>query len=323
MMAWLEKVFAKLGKQLAAPYHFVEGIIDYLSDHDWNLYSAGLAFYALIALTPLVILAVVVGGAVFGTALAQAELHATIMAEAGPQVADLVVSFATGASDLGSMSIASVIAFVLLVWSSTSLLTRLRSAVHEMFGIEPPALTSGAFRRGIVKFLRYRLFAVLGTAAFGIMFIALLGTRLALSLLEEGSSELLEVPLWVWEVLDIVVAVVFITVLVRLVFWLLPDRRPVGRAPWIGGLVTAILLVLGRTGVAVYLSIGSVASAYGAAGTLVVFLGWAFWSAWVFLLGARLTWVLAERAAHAARATFPPPSETVETIEAEPAHTER
>lgn len=70
------------------------GIIEYLADHDWSLYAAGLAFYGLISLTPFVMLAVAIGGAVFGSELARSELHQTIAASAGAPVADLVVGFA-------------------------------------------------------------------------------------------------------------------------------------------------------------------------------------------------------------------------------------
>lgn len=323
----ISRPFKTIGRKLERPFEFVKGIIEYLGDHDWGIYSAGLAFYALLALTPFVILAVVIGGAVFGSELAQAGLHNAIAAEAGLQVADLVVGFAEGAADLTSLSIASVFALVLLIWSSTNLLTQVRSGLHEMFGIEPPAESQGGVGKAVLKFLRYRLFAALGTLAFGALFIALLGSRLALSLIEKGSAELLDVPIWVWDIADIVVALVFITVAVRIVYWLLPDRRPVGLAPWIGGLITAVLLVLGRTGVALYLSVGSVSTAYGAAGALVVFLGWAYWSAYVFLLGARVTWVLAERAALNTRAPFPPVSEAakaeaIEQIENPPPPTQ-
>jgi len=321
MKAFLKKTFgppvAWLGRKLARPYKFVSDLIEYLSDHDWGIYSAGLAFYALLALTPFVILAVVVGGAVFGSDLAQAELRNAIMAEAGPQVADLVVGFAKGAADLTSVSLASVFAIILLMWSSTNLFTQVRNGLHEMFGIEPPAESQGGVGTAIIKFLRYRLFAALGTVAFGTLFVALLGTRLALSFVEQGSAELLDVPFWVWDIADIIVALAFITIAVRVIYWLLPDRRPVGAAPWIGALVTAVLLVLGRTGVALYLSVGSVSTAYGAAGALVVFLGWAYWSAYVFLLGARVTWVLAEQWAHDKRAPFPPISEAVKAEEIE------
>jgi membrane protein len=144
-----------------------------------------------------------------------------------------------------------------------------------------------------VKFVRQRLFALLGTVVFGGLFIVLLGTRVALSAVASGASSLFDVPLWVWDVVDLIVAIATMTLLVRVVYRLLPDRAPRGLAPWIGSLITALLVILGRTGVALYLSVGTVGSVYGAAGTIVVFLGWAYFCAWVFLLGAHLTYALA------------------------------
>lgn len=288
---------ARLGRGLKAilekPFNAVKDVFEYLGDHDWGLYSAGLSFYALISLTPFVVLAVIVGGAVFGTERATAELYAAVMSEAGPQVASLVVGFAAGARDATSLSLASVFGLVILLWSSTNLFTQVRSSLHEMWGIDPPASRPGGIGGAIVRFFRYRLFAALGTLVFGALFLALLAMRVALSLVEERAGDFLDVPFWVWDIAEVVTAVIFITLFVRIVYRLLPDRSPRGLGPWIGALLTGLLLILGRTGVATYLTVGNVSSAYGATGALVIFLGWAYWSSYVFLLGARVTYVLA------------------------------
>jgi membrane protein len=287
------KIFKKMAKPFERPYAFIKDVITYLADHDWNLYSAGLSFYALLSLTPFVVLAVVIGGLVFGNEVARKELIAAIEVQAGPQVADLVGGLAEGAADLTTLSIASMLSFVVLVWSSTNLFLRVRSALHEVWGIEPPQKGQRGVLKAVVRFLRVRLFSALGTVAFGTLFLALLALRVVLTVVESGAESLLDLPFWFWDLVDLGVALVFVTIFVRIVYRLLPDQSPPGKAPWIGGLVTAVLLVLGRTGVAVYLSVGTVSSAYGAAGALVVFLLWAYSSALVFLFGARLTYALA------------------------------
>ncbi len=278
-----------------AAFDFIKGIFRYLSDHDWGLYAAGLAFYGVISLTPFVVLAVAIGGAVFGDELARSELHHTLEANAGRPVADLVVGFARNAGDVLSLSLASLVGVVVLLWSSTSLFTQVRSALHAVWEIQPREKTPGGIGRAVRRFVRYRLFAALGTLVVGALFLGLLATRLGLSLVESGSEDLLSIPFWVWELVEIVVSLAFMTVFVRIVYRLLPDLSPPGKAPWIGALVTAVLLVLGRTGLAGYLSVGTVGSAYGAAGAVIVFLGWAYWSGLAFLLGARVTFVLANR----------------------------
>ncbi|MFO0749068.1 MAG: YihY/virulence factor BrkB family protein [Myxococcota bacterium] len=288
-------VVKRLLAVVARPFEFVKGIYEYLDDHDWGIYCAGLSFYALISLTPLVVLAVFIGGTVFGSEVARGELYATVMVQAGPQVADFVIDFAKGAADLSSLSLASVFGFFVLLWSSTNLFTQVRSALHAMWGIAPERTKRLSVGASILKFLRQRAFAAIGTLVFGALFIALLALRVALSVVEKGTSEFLALPFWFWDIADLVVALVLITVFVRVVYRLLAARSPTGKGPWIGALVTAILLVLGRSGLVLYLSVGTVGSAYGAAAALVIFLGWAYWSAFAFLFGARLSYVLACR----------------------------
>ena len=61
------------------------------------------------------------------------------------------------------------------------------------------------------------------------------------------------------------------------------------RDVWVGAFATAILLSGGRIAIGIYLGHSAIASAYGAAGTLIALLLWLYYSAQVFLLGAEFT----------------------------------
>jgi membrane protein len=52
---------------------------------------------------------------------------------------------------------------------------------------------------------------------------------------------------------------------------------------------------MGKFMIGLYLGQASIASSYGAAGSLVVFLVWIYYSSLIFLLGAELTQVFARR----------------------------
>jgi membrane protein len=73
----------------------------------------------------------------------------------------------------------------------------------------------------------------------------------------------------------------------------LPNVRIAWKDVWIGALITTILFSVGRAAIGLYLGRSAAASAYGAAGTLVVLLLWLYYSAQVFLLGAEFTCVYA------------------------------
>ena len=265
-------------------------VAKYMVQRDASLLAAGLAFFAMISLAPFIVLAVALGGWVFGRDAAQGELHARIASEVGTQVADFVVGLAKNAADAESLSIATIIGLVLLLWSSTRLFMEVRRALHAMWQIPPPVELN--IRVAVVRYLKARLFAAIGTMIFGALFLALLGSRVALNVVAELVSGF---PINLWVVLEPLLAVGLVTVLVMIVFKLLPDRGPRGWALWIGALATAGALLVGRTLVSLYVSAGAIDTAYGAAGSAVVFLVWAYWSSLAFLFGARLAWALADQ----------------------------
>jgi len=268
----------------------------YLMQRDASLLAAGLAFFAMISLAPFIVLAVALGGAFFGKEAAQLELHARVAGELGNEVADFVVGLAKNAADAESLSIATIVGILLLLWSSTRLFMEVRRALHAMWQIPPPVELG--FRGALLRYLRARLFAALGTILFGAFFLALLGSRVALQIVADFVAGF---PIDVWWVLEPLLAIALVTCLVMVVFKLLPDRGPRGWTLWAGALATSVLLLIGRSLVTLYVSAGAIDTAYGAAGSAVVFLVWAYWSSLAFLFGARLASALAARKTEFAR----------------------
>jgi membrane protein len=80
-----------------------------------------------------------------------------------------------------------------------------------------------------------------------------------------------------------------ITVLFAMLYKWLPNVPIAWKDVWMGAFITAILFGAGRYAIGLYLGRSAIASAYGAAGTLVVLLLWLYYSAQVFLLGAEFT----------------------------------
>lgn len=277
----------KLGRWALATIKTIGSVARYLMQRDASLVAAGLAFFAMLSLAPFILLAVAVGGAFFGREAAQGELHLRVASEVGTQVADFVVGLAKNAADPESLSIATLVGLLLLLWSSTRLFMEVRRALHAMWQIPPPAELS--VRHAVLRYLRARLFAALGTLIFGALFIALIGSRVALNLVADAVAGF---PLQLFGALEQVLAIALVSALVMIVYKLLPDRGPRGWPLWAGAAATAVLLLVGRSLVSLYVSAGAIDTAYGAAGSAIVFLVWAYWSSLAFLFGARLAWAL-------------------------------
>ena len=117
----------------------------------------------------------------------------------------------------------------------------------------------------------------------------------------------------IWEAGNVLVSLGVITVLFALVYKVLPDVLLTWRDVWIGALVTAGFFSIGKQLIGLYLGTSSVASAYGAAGSVVVLLIWVYYSAQVVLLGAEFTRFYVERFRGA------PPPEKHATRDSKPA----
>jgi membrane protein len=95
--------------------------------------------------------------------------------------------------------------------------------------------------------------------------------------------------------MNLIVSFGVITVLFAMIYEVLPDVDVGWRNVWVGAALTAFLFVVGKSLIGLYLGHGSFASAYGAAGSIVVILVWIYYSAQIFLYGAELTQVVARR----------------------------
>ena len=103
------------------------------------------------------------------------------------------------------------------------------------------------------------------------------------------------VPEVVLQLFNFVVSFAVSTGLFAMIFKVLPEARIAWPDVWMGAAMTALLFTIGKFAIGLYLGKSNVASAYGAAGSLVVVLVWVYYSAQILLFGAEFTQVYANR----------------------------
>jgi membrane protein len=106
-------------------------------------------------------------------------------------------------------------------------------------------------------------------------------------------SNYIEIPFVLIGWLNTIASFILLALLFALLYKMLPDVRISWGDVWIGGTITAVLFVLGKSLLGLYLARSTVSSAYGAAGSLVVLLLWVYYSAQIIFLGAEFTQVYA------------------------------
>jgi membrane protein len=98
-----------------------------------------------------------------------------------------------------------------------------------------------------------------------------------------------------WQAVNLTVSLGVITVLFALIFKVVPDVEIRWRDVWVGALVTAALFNVGKYALGFYLGRSTVASSFGAAGSVVALVVWVYYSSQLVFLGAEFTQVFARR----------------------------
>lgn len=252
------------------------------SDHQASRIGAALAFYTVFSLGPILLLAVAVAGFFFGQGTARGEIHQAISNLIGPQAAAEVQMILTRAHRPTAGLVATVISVVTLLLSADTALVELKSGLDEIWGV--PAASG----RWYWAYLRTRLLSIALIMALGLLLLASLLFSAALGALETLSRGIFIVGVFLrWT--NSVISFGLAALLFATVYKVLPSVRLGWRDVAAGALITAVLFIVGKYAIGVYLGSSTLASSYGAAGSVIVVLLWVYYSAQVFLLGAELT----------------------------------
>jgi membrane protein len=99
---------------------------------------------------------------------------------------------------------------------------------------------------------------------------------------------------WLW-IGDIVLSAALTFLLFAMIFKFLPDVDLKWSDVWVGAGITALLFLVGKYAIGLYLGQVAVGNAFGAAGSFVVLLTWLYYSSLILLFGAEFTQVYATR----------------------------
>jgi membrane protein len=185
--------------------------------------------------------------------------------------------------------VATVVAVVTLLLGASGFFGQLQDALNTVWGVEPKE------GRGVWGFIKDRFLSFVAVLGTGFLLLVSLILSSTLAVIGKWFSGVLPLPEAVLELFNFVLSFVVITGLFALIFKLLPDARVAWRDVWVGAALTSALFTIGKFAIGLYLGKSNVASAYGAAGSLVIVLVWVYYSAQILLYGAEFTQVYANR----------------------------
>ncbi len=263
---------------------------DFMADECPQM-AAALSYYTVFTLPPLLILILTVVGMVFDPAQVQEAIRAQVGGVMGADGAEQIGTIIQQADQPQGRGLRALMGIGALVLGATGAFLQLQQALNKAWGVEPDP---GA--GGLKAFLLKRVLSL--GMIFGLSFLLLVSLALSALItvagemvgrILPGTSELL------LHLLNFVLSMGVITVLFAAMFKVLPDARIAWKDVWVGGAVTALLFVIGKFALGLYLGRSNPGEAYGAAGSLALILVWIYYASMIVLLGAEFTQVWAEQ----------------------------
>lgn len=264
---------------------FVEKFLLKFSADDTTTLAASLAFYAVLSLAPLLILFVTISANFSDRLQARflTEAH-QIMGDDAAKAVEMIIESAKDRPDL--TSVASTMGVLTLLISSSLIFGQLRSTLNRIFGVHLRSAKGESMVQLGWGYFKERLFHV--GLALGFIFTLIASLVVSSIISSPGHAHSLLYPVG----LNLMANLVFYFLTFTLLFRFMPDRRlPWTRAAQGGGL-TAVLFVVGKELIGLYLAKSAVGSSYGAAGSVIVLLVWVYYSSLITFIGAQVSWLL-------------------------------
>ncbi len=257
--------------------------------HKATRMAAALAYYGILSLTPLTVIAVAVAGLVYGRRAAEGLLVEQLSSLVGSEAAALVQAAVAQVYTRGGGVLAIGIAALVVLYSASGLIGNLRSSLNSVWEVEPRT------RKGLVWILLARLLDVGVALAAGVFFLGGMVIQTALASLAEVLPQSLPLPAASLQLTGALLSVSLVGLFLMVVFRVLPNAGLSWAEVRPGAAISAVLFTLGNLAVSFYLARAATGSVFGAAGSLVVIMVWMYYVALIVLFGAEITRALALR----------------------------
>ncbi|HEU4497672.1 MAG TPA: YihY/virulence factor BrkB family protein [Flavobacterium sp.] len=269
-------------------YLLKNSAIEFADDNAIKL-SASLSYYTIFALPPLMIIIITICGFFFGKDAVTGQLYGQINGLVGNDAAMQIQQAIKNVELSNSNVLASIFGVVMLLIGASGVFAEIQSSINFIWGLRAKP------KKGFRKFIQNRLMSFSMIASVGFLLLVSLLVNTLMDMLS-GRLKLYfpEGTVYIFYILNIVIVFSIITVLFAIIFKALPDGNIKWKDAFIGASSTAVLFMIGKFAIGLYLGSSTVATVYGAAGSIIIILVWVYYSAIILYFGAEFTKVYAK-----------------------------
>ncbi|MCY7349248.1 MAG: YihY/virulence factor BrkB family protein [Cytophagaceae bacterium] len=268
----------------------LKGAFTAFNDDNALKMSASLSYYTIFSLSPMLIIIISLCGLFFGREAVQGQIYGQIRGLVGESSAVQIQELIKNAELSNQSGFAAVIGVVILLIGATGVFAEIQDSINSIWSLKAKP------KKSWLKYLINRLLSFSMIVSIGFLLLVSLVVSTAL----DFSSDYLQryfsdAAVYLFYVINYVVVLAIISLLFAIIFKVLPDGYLRWRDALIGAAFTAVLFVVGKLLIGLYLGSSGVSSTYGAAGSIILILLWVYYTAAILYFGAEFTKVYAEK----------------------------
>jgi membrane protein len=260
---------------------------EFYSDNGMKL-SASLSYYTLFSLGPMLVVIISFAGIFYGREAAQGEIYGQIKGLIGSEAALQVQGIIANIQHTDGGVTGAIVGIVLLLIGATGVFSEMQSSINYIWSIRAKP------EKGWVKILVNRLISFSLVISCGFILLVSLIINAVLDILSEKLQAYFQnATVVMFYVINNLIVFVVIGSLFAIIFKVLPDASIRWKDSFIGAGFTAVLFMLGKFLIGLYLGNSGIGLTYGAAGSIIIILLWVYYSSIILYFGAEFTKVYA------------------------------
>jgi membrane protein len=247
-------------------------------------FSASLAYYTIFSLAPLLLLMISLAGIFLGRDAIQGKVFSEINGMVGNDAAKQIQDMIKHLELSGKSTMSVIIGVITLIIGATTVFGEIQESINIIWQVKPKP------KKGWLKLVKDRLLSGSLIVTLGFLLLVSLAVNGALLALSDRLKTFLpDITVVVFNLINVAISFVVISVLFGVIFKVLPDVKITWKDVRSGAIFTAVLFMIGRLLIGIYIAKSGTSSTYGAAGSLIVILLWVYYTAAILYFGAEFT----------------------------------
>lgn len=260
-----------------------QAFTEFINDHGLK-FSASLSYYTIFSLGPVLLIIISLAGIFFGKDAVEGKIYWQLQGLVGSAAALQIQDIIGNIEESQLSRSGAVLGIIILFIGATGVFTEMQDSINYIWSIKTKP------KKSFVKFLFDRLLSFSLIISFGFILMVSLAVHALVDLLyDQLRMWIPDAMVFIVQTINYAILFVVITCLFAIIFKVLPDAKIRWKDTFVGATFTAVLFLIGKSLISLYLGNSDIGLTYGAAASVVIILLWVYYTSIILYFGAEFT----------------------------------